>query len=98
MNNNIRVQLAEDMINQNTGEVIIKEGRKLSLDSITGILKVVRVYGVYDISVRTLESLVNPMTEERVVDPYEVLTVYELNQIRDAIRFSRYYRKEKTNE
>jgi hypothetical protein len=93
MYNNIRVQLAEDMINQITGEVIIQEGRKLSLDSITGILKVVKVYDVYDISVMTLESIVNPMTKERVVDPGEVLTVYELNQIRNAIRLSRCYRK-----
>lgn len=85
MNNNIKVKLNEDMVNQITGEIIIREGRELSLDSITGILKVVQVYDVYDIQVQLMEPLNNPMKDERVVLPGEVLTVYELNQIRHAI-------------
>ncbi len=88
MDNNIKVQLVEDMINPLTGEIIIQKYRELSLDSITGILKVVRVYDVYDISVMTLEPLFNPVTRERVIDPGEILTVYELNQIRNAMPFN----------
>lgn len=78
------------MVSQITGEIIIQEGRELSLDSITGILNVARVHDVYDIMVKTLEPLVNPATRERVVDPDEVLTVYELNQIRDTIEQAAY--------